>query len=259
MPQKCCICKIRKDSPGCFNLSFHRITTDEKIREKWKQIIKSNFGIEYKTQVYVCNLHFEKECFYYSGLCKNRMLRKGSCPTILSNFKDNEVQDHTKYIEENYSEISIKESRDNKAFQNEKVDVSIKSNGPNQPIIKSEPNNTADEPITQVIEQNLGKDEYAKKTPCGTFLRQTFKKSLKDENLEFLNLDYSVQNFVKMKDILRRGKAEVIELRRKNNRLRTKLHRCTKQIKSLKSLISHMKERNYTSDKVSDILKVSSN
>ncbi|XP_031788803.1 uncharacterized protein LOC100116417 [Nasonia vitripennis] len=86
MPLKCCIpnCKLQKDDPGCLNLSFFTVPSNQNTRNEWLRRINKYFNMEmeFKKYSYVCSLHFEQSCFNYGGLSKTIRLKKGSCPTI---------------------------------------------------------------------------------------------------------------------------------------------------------------------------------
>ncbi|XP_031785840.1 uncharacterized protein LOC116417310 [Nasonia vitripennis] len=83
--------------------------------------------------------------------------------------------------------------------------------------------------------------------------RNIYKMSLGNINLS--KLDFSPVNLPGLKRLLYNEQNEIRALQRKMKSKRMKIYRHKQRVKCVKSLVSHMKQRKYVSDKLSDILE----
>ncbi|CAG5057674.1 unnamed protein product [Parnassius apollo] len=233
MTKKCCIptCKVESDQPEGRDLTFHTVPND--MREKWTELLQTQCNVELKKYSYICSLHFQPGCFYYSGLCKNRRLKKGSCPTLFGDKLNTQLDDQSGEIQ----------ATDNHDEDDTTFNVSVEASSPSSSVYYS-----IDYDITgtqKVNNTDLSTSEKFENNSTNTKER----KSILHMDLDSLNISGEA------KKLLEKAKEEVLGLRRRNRQLQMRLYRSRKGVKSATTLFTHMKKRKLISENLHNILE----
>lgn len=72
----------------------NRFPKSEENKAKWIKALKDNFEEDKVNElllknkyIYICDLHFDVECFYRTGQGLKLLLQKGCIPSIFTNFR----------------------------------------------------------------------------------------------------------------------------------------------------------------------------
>ncbi|CAG5028416.1 unnamed protein product [Parnassius apollo] len=170
MTKKCCIptCKVESDQPEGRDLTFHTVPND--MREKWTEF----------------------------GLCKNRRLKKGSCPTLFGDKLNTQLDDQSGEIQ----------ATDNHDEDDSTFNVSVEASSPSSSVIDYDITGTQ-----KVNNTDLSTSEKFENNSTNTKER----KSILHMDLDSLNISGEA------KKILEKAKEEVLGLRRRNRQLQMRI------------------------------------
>ncbi|XP_046753003.1 uncharacterized protein LOC124416141 isoform X2 [Diprion similis] len=259
MPHKCCVpsCKLQSDDPEGFQVSFHKLPKDPDIQRKWLESINNseNVKLEPKKFMYVCGLHFKREAFYYSGLCKLKRIKKNHYPTIffdtVKNHERNLPNHQDCYMEqENDISGSSMDQDDNlEILYNSSCHVTSSASNPVSPNNDDEqrkPKNAVDDEsgdecpqgmnyMNSSINENRSEqtEPLSKCSKCTQYEYDSFLVGINDATLiantvlkkSVANIDLgaiNTSNNYLLQQLVLKAQSEIRQLRKKNRNLRLK-------------------------------------
>ncbi|XP_003427146.1 THAP domain-containing protein 2 [Nasonia vitripennis] len=235
MPVNCCIprCKSSREVhlPD-FKISFHKLPSRIEDKQQWVEIIKKKCNYEVKKTSYVCSLHFQSDCFQYGGLCVNRMLKKGSVPSIF--FSDVKISNEKKI--ENKKKLDVNNinfnnmiSSPEEKLQRVPTELSVQNTTSNKRVVKCHSDKGTQ---TEECKVNL----HDKPT--------TLINMSRNSRMHLINIDLAqVECSVQVRNLLHRAKKEIIDSRRRIRTLQMNKYRLLKRVNSFKLLLKNSRRQ----------------